>query len=116
MLEVCNAQVSLRNTNLLVGTYHRTHQNRVCLDCAHPRVSRGPRNTAILFMPYLYAKVLFLNDLLQPKTTFSRCSRYSKWYYRLRGNIFGNLDSPSFAFVFPDNGIKKSCDLVLFVF
>ncbi|TRZ24640.1 hypothetical protein HGM15179_002468 [Zosterops borbonicus] len=54
--------------------------------------------------------------LSDPKTAFSRCSRYSKWYYRLRENIFVNLDSPSFAFVFLDNGIKKSCDFVLFVF
>lgn len=80
-----------------------------------PRVSRVSCNTAVLFMPYLYVKVLFLNDLLQPKTTFSRCSRYSKWYHRLRENIFVSLDSPSFAFVFPDNGIKKSCDFMLFV-
>lgn len=29
-------------------------------------------------------------------------------------NVFVNLDSPNFAFVFLDNGIKKSCDFVLF--
>lgn len=116
MAEVCNAQVSLRNVNLLVRTYYRTHQNRICLDCAYPRVSRVSCSTPVLFVPCLYVKVLLLNDLLQPKTAFSRCSRYSKWYYRLRENIFVNLDSPSFAFVFLDNGIKKNCDFVLFVF
>lgn len=67
---------------------------------AYPRVSRVSCNTAVLFMPYMYVKMLFLIDLLQPKATFSWCSRYSKWYYRLKENIFVSLDSPALLLFF----------------
>lgn len=111
MLEVCNAQVSLEIFIYWWGTSTGLTEQRLSALVYSPAEFHVTLLFCVCFICTwkCYSLMICFSQKLHLADAQDIPNGTTGWE-----NVFVNLDSPSFAFVFPDNGIKKSCDSVLF--